>query len=191
MWWCMSRMTFFPFSWHYKIFKLSYTTLFIFRPTLWKSCGIIISSFACFFMNNLHRQDFATLLVHVLLDTMQTCFRFYTGLIVVTWLLTRPTTPMFCLSWVHFLTTLHTCLDLPHPIIAHFFILLVWTYHQSFWYPVFPVLVWEWTHYNPQYSSRYHCNSLFCKVEHTYRKRFPSFFFATFIVNELIFLSPI
>jgi hypothetical protein len=139
MWWCMSRMTFSPFSWHYKIFKLSYTTLFIFRPTLRKSCGIIISSFACFFMNNLHRQDFATLLIHVLLDTMQTCFRFYTGPIVVTWLLTRPTTPMFCLSWVHFLTTLHTCLDLPHPIIAHFFILLVWTYHRSFWYPNFPV----------------------------------------------------
>jgi hypothetical protein len=76
-------------------------------------------------MNYLHRQDFATLLVDVFLDTMQTCFQSYISPIVVTWLLTHLSTPMFCLSWVHFFTTLHTCLDLPHPIIAHFFILLV------------------------------------------------------------------
>ncbi len=189
MWWCMLRMTFFPSSWHYKIFKLSYIRLFILRPTLWKSCGIIISSFACIFMNYLHRQDFATLLVDVPLDTMQTCFRFYTCPIVVTWLLICPTKPMFCLSLVHFFTTLHTCLGLPHPIIAHFFMLLLWTYHWSFWYPLASVPVWEWMHCNPQYYLGYHCNYLFHKVEHTYRKRFPTFSFTT-LISELIFLSP-
>jgi hypothetical protein len=102
MWWCMLRMTFSPSNWHYKIFKLSYTRLFIFRPTFWKSCGIIISSLACFLINYLHMQSFATLIVDVLLNTMQTCFQSHTCLIAVTWLLTHPITPMFCLSLVHF-----------------------------------------------------------------------------------------
>ncbi len=39
---------------------------------------------------------------------------------VSTWLLVRPTTPTFHLSSTHFLTTLHTRLGLPHPIITHF-----------------------------------------------------------------------
>jgi len=51
-------------------------------------------------MNYLHRQEFATLLIDVPLDTMQICFRSYIGPIVITWLLTRLTTPMFCLSFL-------------------------------------------------------------------------------------------
>jgi hypothetical protein len=35
------------------------------------------------------------------------------------WLLVHLTTPTFHLSSAHFFTTLHTHLDLPHPIIAH------------------------------------------------------------------------
>ncbi len=35
------------------------------------------------------------------------------------WLLVHPTTPTFRLSSTHFLTTLHTHLGLPHPIVAH------------------------------------------------------------------------
>jgi hypothetical protein len=36
-----------------------------------------------------------------------------------TWLLTCPTTHAFCLSLIHFLTTLRTHLGLPHPIVVN------------------------------------------------------------------------
>ncbi len=50
---------------------------------------------------------------------MWTCFHSCASLKASVWLLTRPITCAFCLSLVHFFSTLHTCLGLPHLMVAH------------------------------------------------------------------------
>jgi hypothetical protein len=73
-----------------------------------------------FLANHLYKQEFASLLVDVLLDIMRTHFYSCADLGVGAWLLIHFIAPTFRLPLAHFLTALRTCLGLPHPIIAHF-----------------------------------------------------------------------
>jgi hypothetical protein len=104
------------------------------------------------------------------------------------WLLARPTTLSFHLSLVRFLTTLHTHLGLPHPIVAH----LSWcqcghtiddlgTYLLQC--PLEVNVRQPTTHFKILFQL------LFWKVEHMSRGRFPTFSFTT-PENKWIFLPP-
>ncbi len=64
----------------------------------------------------------------------------------------------------------------------------IWTYHWWFEYPFALMPMWEWAHCNSQYSSIYYHNYLFWRVEHMYKKRFPTFFLAR-LDDKSIFLS--
>jgi hypothetical protein len=70
-------------------------------------------------MDQLHEQEFTSLILDVLLDVVCACLCSYTSLIVRAWLLACPSTPSFCLSSTHFLTTLHISLSMPHPMVPH------------------------------------------------------------------------
>jgi len=70
-------------------------------------------------VNRLHEQEFALLLVDTPLNIMRTCLHSCASSRVGAWLLTCLTTLSFHLSLTHFLTTLCTCLGLPHPMVDH------------------------------------------------------------------------
>jgi hypothetical protein len=72
-----------------------------------------------FLANDLHKQEFASLLVDFLLNIMRTCLCSCASLGASAWLLVHLTTLAFCLLSTHFLTTLRTYLVLPHPMVAH------------------------------------------------------------------------
>jgi hypothetical protein len=82
-------------------------------PSLWKSCGIIISSLLGFFSNYLHNIE-NVFMWHLKGTSIKSV-----GLVMGVWLLTYPTTPAICLFFVHFFTTLRIHLGLQHPIIAY------------------------------------------------------------------------
>jgi hypothetical protein len=69
--------------------------------------------------DHLHEQEFVAFLINTLSNITQAHFRSCVSLRVGTWLLIHPTTLAFCLSSTHFLTTVYTHLDLPHPTIVH------------------------------------------------------------------------
>jgi hypothetical protein len=69
------------------------------------------------------------------------------------------------------------------------FTLPMQTYRWWFRYPFVLGPMWEWTCCSPQYSLGYCHNYCFKKMEHTCKKRFPTFSFSTF-GSESIFLSP-
>jgi hypothetical protein len=58
-------------------------------------------------MNCSHEQKFATFLINVPSNAMQTCLQLYASLVVIIWLLTHFTTPTFHLFYIHFFTTLY------------------------------------------------------------------------------------
>jgi hypothetical protein len=67
----------------------------------------------------LYEQEFASLLIDVLLDIMQAHFHSSVGVGANAWLLTHPTTLTFRLFLADFIITLHVRLDLPHPMVIH------------------------------------------------------------------------
>jgi hypothetical protein len=90
-------------------------------PPFWKCCTIqLYLHLHVIFMDHLHNQKFATLLVDAPWNVTQAHFQSCASLIMNVWLLTRPITPTFCLSSIHILITLCTCLGLLYPIVAHF-----------------------------------------------------------------------
>jgi hypothetical protein len=52
-------------------------------------------------------------------------------------------------SYLSLYTTSYSCAS---------FSISMWSYHQWFRYPFATLHVREWTHYNPWYALRYHCN---------------------------------
>jgi hypothetical protein len=76
-------------------------------------------------MDHLHKQKFATFLVDVPLNTIQTSLQTCVDPTIGVWLLVCATTFVFCWSLVLLFTTLCTHLGLPHPIIAHFHVINV------------------------------------------------------------------
>jgi hypothetical protein len=77
------------------------------------------SQLQVFYMDCLHEQKFASLLVDIPLDIMRAHLHSCAIPRAGVWLLTFLTTPTFHLSSTHFLTTLCTYLGLPHPTVAH------------------------------------------------------------------------
>jgi hypothetical protein len=122
------------------------------------------------------------------LDIAQACFYSCVGLGASVWLLAYPTTPTFYLSSAHFLTTLHTCLGLPHPIVAN----LSWCQcghtidnldTHLFWCPCGS------DHITTHNTLWILLQLLFWRVEHMFRGR--SFTFSLTTSNdEWIFLLP-
>jgi hypothetical protein len=110
----MLRLAFFHSKWHCTILELYYP-----RLSILMSPPLRILWYSCIFIYRLHEQKFVKLLIYVILDAK--CTHFFTCACptVGTWWLAHPTTLAFHLSWIHFLTTSHTHLDLSHPIIAH------------------------------------------------------------------------
>jgi hypothetical protein len=94
---------------------------------------------------------------------------------VGTWLLVCLTTLAFRLSSAHFFTTLRTHFGLQHPIMAHLFTVLVWSYHWWFRYAFASVPMWEWTFNNPRHISGYYCNYCFRKWNICLEGVFPPF----------------
>jgi hypothetical protein len=71
-------------------------------------------------LDRLHEQEFASLLLDKFLDIMWAHLCSCANRRVNIWLLICPTTPAFCLTSIHFLTTLCTCFGLPHLTITLF-----------------------------------------------------------------------
>jgi hypothetical protein len=78
-------------------------------------------------------------------------------------------------SSIHFLTTLCTHLRLSHPTIAHFFTVLVWSYHWQFRYPFVSMPLREWTYNSPWHISRFYCSYCFGKWTTYWKGGFPFF----------------
>jgi hypothetical protein len=55
------------------------------------------------------------------------------------------------------------------------FAMLVWSYHRWFVYPFAMLSMWGWTHYNPWYISRYHCNYWIGEWSSCIERGFPHF----------------
>jgi len=70
-------------------------------------------------MDQLHEQEFTSLIVDVPTDVVRACLCFCANLAVGAWLLAHLSTPSFRLSSAHFLTTLCIFLGIPHPIVSH------------------------------------------------------------------------
>jgi len=68
-------------------------------------------------LKRLHDHCFVCILFYLLSDSHWTCLKSCVGLIVGTWLLTRPIIFFFRLPSSVFSTTLHTRLGLSHPLI--------------------------------------------------------------------------
>jgi len=71
-------------------------------------------------MDQLHKQEFTSLLANVPSNVVRAYLCSYVGLAVGAWLLVHPNTLSFCLSSTHFLTALRICFDILHPIVPHF-----------------------------------------------------------------------
>jgi hypothetical protein len=111
-------------------------------------------------LERLHKQKFTSFLVDVLLDVVQTCPCSYVGPVIGALLLTRPSTPSFCLSSAHFLTTLCIQFGIPQYCNCASFTMSVWSYHRWFQYPFATLPMWEWVHCNPWHVLR--CCWNFC-----------------------------
>jgi hypothetical protein len=131
-------------------------------------------------MDDLHEQEFVTLLVNVPSDVMRTHFQSCVGPTTSVQLLTYLTTLTFCLSLVHFCMTLRTCFGLPHPIVTCF------SCCQHGHAISFNAHVGMNT-LQPTIFIQMSLSLLFWKVEHTLKKRFPTFSPTTFD-SESIFL---
>jgi hypothetical protein len=70
-------------------------------------------------MDQLHEQEFTSILINVLLDVAQTFFHSYVGPIAGAWLLAHHIIPSFYLSFAHFLITLYIRFGIPHLTILH------------------------------------------------------------------------
>jgi hypothetical protein len=71
-------------------------------------------------MDQLHKQEFTSLLVVAPSNVVRAHLPSYVGLAARAWFLARPNTLSFHLSSTHFLITLHIHFDIPHPIVPHF-----------------------------------------------------------------------
>jgi hypothetical protein len=118
---------------------------------------------------------------------MQARFCSCVGLGVGVWLLTYPTTPAFYLSSTHFLTTLHTCFGLSHPIVTHFS-------RCQCGHTIDDLSIhllrcpYESEHTKPMIHFRILLQLMFWRLEHMFNGRSPTFSFAT-PNNEWISLS--
>jgi hypothetical protein len=110
-----------------------------------------------FCMDQLHEQEFISLLVNAPSNVGQTCFHSCASPTTGAWLLTRLSTLSFHLSstfsynipYVFQYTTSYSSIS---------FMMQMWSYHWWFGYPFTTSPVREWTHYNPWYTLKYHCN---------------------------------
>jgi len=115
----MLILTFLHSRSYYETHEPCYPKLSTFIYTLWKFTGSILSLVVSFFGKSLKWAKICQLLVNVPLDIMWAYFRSCASPRVGAWLLIYSTTSTFHLSSIHFLITLHTCLSLPHSIVAH------------------------------------------------------------------------
>jgi hypothetical protein len=121
-------------------------------------------------MEQVYKQEFTSLLINVLSYLVQARFHSCVGLAIGVWLLVRFSIPSFHLFFTHFLITIRIHIGTSYICIS--FMMLVWSYHWWFIYSFVMLLMWDWTHYNPWYTSKYHCNRKWSS--HTNRD-FPSF----------------
>jgi hypothetical protein len=70
-------------------------------------------------MDQLHEQEFTSILIDALLDVAQTFFYPCVGPIAGVWLLAHHIIPSFYLSFAHFFITLHIRFGIPHLTISH------------------------------------------------------------------------
>jgi hypothetical protein len=170
----MLKSTFFPFNGHFEILELYYP-MSVLRSPLWKSCDTILFSFIGFF-------DGSPTQVQVCHIFNRCSLRHYMNM-----------SPILCRSNHRCLVIslpCHICIlfvlgSLLHNIMYPLwfltsnnctsFMLSVWTYHCWFNYPFVSMPMWEWTHNNPWYSSKY-CHNYCCgKWNTSIDKGFPPF----------------
>lgn len=68
-------------------------------------------------MDQLHQQEFTSLLADAPLNVVGAHFRSCARLTVRVWLSIRLNTLSFLLSFTHFLTIIHICFGIPHPMV--------------------------------------------------------------------------
>jgi hypothetical protein len=71
-------------------------------------------------MDQLHKQEFTSLLANAPSNVVRAHLYSYVGLIARAWLLARLSTLSFHLSSTHFLIALRIHFNIPHPIVSHF-----------------------------------------------------------------------
>ncbi len=70
-------------------------------------------------MDQLHEYEFTLFLIDVSLDVVRAHLRSRVGPIAGAWLLIRPNTLLFHLTFAHFLLAFHIHLSIPYPIVPH------------------------------------------------------------------------